>query len=448
MVGLGRIGRSVRRVMARVVRGVLPRTITSLLLVTALSLGTAGCSGSGTPKAKAAPETNAVPVTQAFDLKAFCASVRVRCQQVRSRWAVVYPTRRDKRRGILLWDAGGPGFRPLDEGAVRAALPGWTQGFDVVSFPERWTSVKVGRPCLLDLRPSIPNDRNPRCPWSRFSETVDDYEELLNEFESINGQLSGVYAASFGAVRALPAIQSVTDRGGFAIVESPAPWPSMAGAQILRARIAAARRAIVSTPSCRRAECRRRTRLVEQILGGRVRAIDPGDFELAMLGMAYDLEGNERFLDHFWSRSGRIGRAELVSLRRVGLGFSLVTGRGIPREERAGYLAATCSMYRGWSPEPRSALEKMHRSCDAVESNGYRKWAYSAQLSRGRSRSVLLLLNRSDPVVPFRLQRFWSESAGVEPMYLLSERGHVSMPDRLDGRVSRWVDQRLRAGAM
>lgn len=378
-------------------------------------------------------------VVRDFDLVQFCASKRLRCEQLGgAQTAVVYPAPGARARGYLLWDPGGPGTVPLDAGATRASLPGWSRDYHLVAFAEAWTGIPVGDQCLESLGLSRAARSVGGCSWSSLVVDVDEYRGAVDEFERRVGPLVGVFASSFGAIRALPAIRQVTSRGGFAVVESPAPWPDVSGTEIVQARVQSARRAVVGTPPCVAVECAERNRLVDRALRGELSGVDGDDFEFAMLGMAAALSGNARFLADFWTHDGEIGRAGQVSIRRVASQLSLVTGMGSAKPERVGYLAGACSTYQRWGAAP-SAFARLHSACATVPSNGYRTWAETWSFPKASGRRILVVVNQQDPVVPARFQKSWAARTGARLTLQFAEAGHVPMPSAMARRVGVWL---------
>lgn len=352
---------------------------------------------------------------------------------------MIYPTRREHSDGYLLWDAGGPGTSPLDPGASRAALPTWTTGFDLVVLAEPWTETEVSARCLAELAAESRRDPD-HCPWRRLVTDVHEYARALVSFEKQEGSLNGVYAASYGAVRALPAVQRVTARGGFAVIESPAPPLGTSATTIVRSRLEAAERAIVWTSACARSECARRYQILGQLLRGDDQ-VDPDDVQLALLGMSYSPQENEAFLRNLWRHGGKVDRVGAVSLRQVASRVALVTGAGTALHERVGYLAGTCSMYSHW-PAGTSAFARMHRACATISPNGYDSWADHHRIGTQARKNIALVVNRRDPVVPWALQRLWRADSVPANVFTFARPGHVTMPESVAAEVGAWLDQR------
>ncbi|WP_206282679.1 hypothetical protein, partial [Streptomyces barkulensis] len=88
-----------------------------------------------------------------------CADETVRCHLLPTGvWAVIYappgedgaPTARTpgERDGLVLWDPGGPGLRPLDAVSARSLLPSWLRHRAVATFVEPWAVHGVSAECL------------------------------------------------------------------------------------------------------------------------------------------------------------------------------------------------------------------------------------------------------------------------------------------------------------
>lgn len=369
-----------------------------------------------------------------FVLDDFCESAKLRCLELdHDVTSVRYPTRQEHRQGVLLWDAGGPGGVPLDGDAMRAALPAWTRGYDVVALTEPWVTTPISARCLRELRNDVAS-RAPGCPWSRLVLDLAEYREILDFLESEIGPLAGVLAESFGAVRALPAIERVLRRGGFAVVASPAPWLDEDGTRIVEQRNTAARSAVVARLPC---GCDSSERIVDRVLSGAVTGLSRDQAELAVLGMAASIEDNGPFLSKLAQNDGHVDRVRAASLRRVAARFALTTGAGTPVRAHVGYLAGVCSMYGGWAGST-GAFGRMHRWCEQIRSAQYREeYAVTDHVPGGGS--MYLALNRADPVVPWALQARWRQIAPEAKINFFEVPAHVSPPATVQADLAAWV---------
>lgn len=412
--------------------GVGIAAVTALLTLGVLAIGVLSRGGAEPVRTRGVA---AIPDAE-FVLADFCRSKKLRCLELdHDVTAVVHPTSQEHRKGLLLWDAGGPGGVPLDAGATRATLPGWTRAYDIVTLTEPWVSTPLDADCLLDLRIDG-GSRMPRCPWSRLVLDVAEYREVLDSLEAEVAPLAGVLTESFGAVRALPAIERVVGRGGFAVVASPSPWPDEGGARILGQRLAAARNALIATTPCPSGGCGSRQQTLQRLLAGEVPGVSREQAELAVLGMAANLEDNARFLAELWADGGQVTRAGAASLRRVAARFALSTGAGTPLPAHVGYLAGVCSTYSGWTGST-GAFAAMHRWCDQVPRAGY---GFGSRLAPPSATGrVYLALNRADPVVPWVFQSRWRRLAPAARVRVFETTGHVSPPEAVQADLAAWV---------
>lgn len=217
-----------------------------------------------------------------------CADKAVRCNLLSTGiWAVIYPpTRRDgshesatggrvERDGLVLWDPGGPGLRPVDAGNARALLPSWLDNRTVATFVEPWVVHKVTSNCLNTVAKvsaggdlsdrqmkNWPDEFRTSCDIDLYRLDREEYEESFKELRRKEGEISGIYAQSFGAVRATAVMPELMRTGGWAVLDAATPPPSTPATTLMVKRSLAVEEGLQGIMGCNNSdappECRKK----------------------------------------------------------------------------------------------------------------------------------------------------------------------------------------------
>jgi hypothetical protein len=409
------------------------------------------------------------------------ATGSLRCHRLSTGiWAVVYPPVEAPPKGgaeLVLWDAGGPGLRPLDAAAARRSLPAWLRDRTVVALVEPWVTNPVPAACLKTVEETAAGDpvrHERRVDWSlqyqkdcsldKFRLDPREYAESFRELQAEEGVFRGVYAQSFGAVRATGVFPDLARNDGWAVLEAPAAPPGTTAPAWLSDRAAAVTKGLLPLTECgadagaaasapdgpaaRGCALRLHALLVDMGAGpGRRTGPNADDYArmTGLLSLSADLHGNASRLEGLLAAWPKLSDADQDLLDQGSLDFTRRHGDGQVQAEFVGYLANVCPAYRGWghgtgAPADKpiaAALTRMHHPCSAAPApvDGTR-WTLPEPADTPR---LLLAANTEDPVTTPAAARAWRTAYPAVPYVPYRYGGHIKAPDDVDARIARWV---------
>lgn len=406
------------------------------------------------------------------------ATEHLRCHRLSTGiWAVVYPPVEAPPKGgseLVLWDAGGPGIRPLDAATARRSLPAWLRDRTVVALVEPWVTNPVPAACLKTVEETAAGDaisdawredwsrRYQRdCPLDEFRLDSREYTESFHELQGEEGEFRGVYAQSFGAVRATGVFPDLARNDGWAVLDAPAPPPGTTAPALLSDRAAAVKKGLLPLTACgsapptaphdpAAASCEQRLHALLVDMGaGAQRPMGPNADDYArmtgLLSLSADLHGNASRLKGLLAAWPELPVADQDLLDQGSFHFTRRYGDGQVLGEFVGYLANVCPAYPGWghgtgAPADKpvaAALTRMHYPCSAAPAPvGGTDWVLPKPADTPR---LLLAVNAEDPVTPPSAARAWRTAYPSAEYVQYRYGGHVQAPDAADARIARWV---------
>lgn len=250
--------------------------------------------------------------------------------------------------------------------------------------------------------------------------------------------MTGAYVSSFGSVRSLTATNRILGRGGFAVLEAPAPAPDTAGRTVLDVRRKLSLEALTKVPVCRTSACRSaRQRALQTYLSGSQNV--PADTALfSALSIAANAATNEDVLGTIWA--GDLPRATRTALKQAAASYALRGAKGAATPALVGYLGQLCSAYEAW-PTAGDALDRMHRPCQRVAAEAAYMGAWQDFID-SQSGQVILVANPTDPVSSGAWQERWNRGAAADKVYTFRQLAHTSMPSAISKRIRRDIASR------
>lgn len=340
------------------------------------------------------------------------------------------------KRGLVLWDPGGPGITlPGPETPMSLLVPGALLDFDVMFAVEPWVLEGPSSDCLAQAAGSAPDSS---CDLSTMAtDAAAVARSVHNISRSLGRPVEGMYLESFGAAR-LETLLGDSDLGArWVVMESPAPPRGTSVVALFSARSSSIENRIFGPcdgERCQAMKARFRrswsSETGEAGTSGR-------ELSLGLLALATDEESNREHVDAVSVdlRSGLIGTDNARMLRRLGRQFEL-RGPRLVRPQLFGIWADVCPAYSGWEQlQSRSeplvkALAWLYRGCLVT--------GESSPTTKGRiGTPVLLLAGSSDYVVPRSFQRAWIERAGS--VDVITFNGHLNTSRDVADRAERWI---------
>ncbi|SFL23307.1 alpha/beta hydrolase [Streptomyces pini] len=406
-----------------------------------------------------------------------CAEESVRCHLLSTGvWTVIYtppgeegaPVIRTsgERGGLVLWDPGRPGLRPLDAVSARSLLPSWLRHRAVATFIEPWAVHGVSAECLETVTDvstggelsewqtkNWSDDFRNSCDMDLYSLDRAEYQESFKELVEKEGEISGVYAQSFGAVRATAVMPELERAGGWVVMDAPAPPPGTSATTLMVERSLAVEAGLQDVMECDESDaasdCRKELHRTLRDMGydGTQTGLADGAEEYermtALFSLSRDLGKNAEPLREIlisWPDIGKAGKGVVESSSRS---YTRRDRDGQVLPEFVGYLANVCTAYRGWgvgagSPERNplgAALSGMHRPCSVMPAGADSTWTMPDKKETPR---LLLLVNPLDPVNPPHAAEAWAEKYPDADRLDYRYPGHTKAPEELDGEVSAW----------
>ncbi|WCN00990.1 alpha/beta hydrolase [Streptomyces sp. M92] len=409
-----------------------------------------------------------------------CADRTVRCHLLSTGvWAVVYTSpERDasnatlaptpeERDGLVLWDPGGPGLRPLDAGTVRAILPSWLRGRTVATFVEPWVVHKVGPECLKSVEnvsaggelsesqtKSWPDEFSSSCDVDLYRLDRAEYEESFRELGDKEGEISGVYAQSFGAVRGTSVMSELERTGGWMVMDAPAPPPGTPATTLMVERSTAVEEGLQRIMGCHKSDalpdCEKELHQTLRDMGdgdtpvGLAGGTEEYERMTALFSLSHDLESNAEPLREILTNWPKLTEADQEIIGKASYSYTRRYGDGQVLPEFVGYLANVCTAYEGWGAGAGSqernplgaALSRIHYPCAVMPGSKDSRWATP---DAGESPRLLLISNSMDPITPPRAAESWGDKYPDADLLEYEYSGHVKAPEELDEEISAWI---------
>ncbi|MFE2743762.1 alpha/beta hydrolase [Streptomyces scopuliridis] len=359
----------------------------------------------------------------------------------------------------MLWDAGGPGIPPSDSKTLRATLPNWLAGYDIGVVVEPWVTRKIAGECLDVARTvssGAPLGDEPLpevarvCDFSNLAFTEESYSAAVHSLEDAEGEeLSGVYAYSFGAVRATALMGGEFKSDPWFVLDAPAPIPGTHATTVLGERSVAMQRAIgLTVGECKEwsSQCDKAVAEALKSLGSSPGSQEgPGEQEFeamtGLLAMESDLEKNEPFISRILESGGQVPAEFRQTLKKASYSFTRRFGEGQVLPELVGYWANVCTAYAGWghgtgspSKDPLGySMARFHGAC--VSTGGRVDWA----MPEKPAKNILIAVNEQDPVTPRTAGESWRQALPEAEQIDYTHLGHTVLPPEHEEDVNRWL---------
>ncbi|MBN3931068.1 alpha/beta hydrolase [Streptomyces verrucosisporus] len=351
--------------------------------------------------------------------------------------------------------------------AARSLLPSWLRHRAVATFVEPWAVHGVGTECLEIVTgvskggelsewqtKNWPEGFRNSCDMDLYRLDRAEYHKSFKELVEKEGKISGVYAQSFGAVRATAVMPELERAGGWAVMDAPAPPPGTFATTLMVGRSLTVEAGLQDVMECDESDaasdCRQKLHRTLRDMGydGTQTGLADGAEEYermtALFSLSRDLGKNAEPLREIlanWPDIGKAGKGVVESDSRS---YTRRDRDGQVLPEFVGYLANVCTAYPGWgvgagSPERNplgAALSGMHRPCSVMSAGADSTWTMPDAEEAPR---LLLLVNSLDPVNPPYAAEARAEKYPDADRLGYRYPGHTKAPEELDGEVSAWV---------
>ncbi|MER7700352.1 MULTISPECIES: alpha/beta hydrolase [unclassified Streptomyces] len=411
-----------------------------------------------------------------------CAGKTVRCHLLSTGiWAVVYaPLQSEKeshssagpmveeRDGLVFWDPGGPGLTPLDLGLTRSLLPSWLKNTTVAMFVEPWAVHEVSPDCLRSLASvsaggelsdqqvmEWPDQFKDSCDLDLYRLDGVEYEKSFKELSRREGKISGVYAQSFGAVRASAVMPELKRTGGWAIMDAPAPPPGTRATTLMVERSLALEEGLQDVMGCTSsdapADCRQELHRTLREMGsdtttptGLAGGVEEYERMTALFSLSNNMESNKKPLREILTNWPKLSATDREVIKSGSYAFTRRHGDSQVLPDFVGYLANLCPAYKGWGAGAGSrernplgaALSRMHYACSVMPGDEDSAWKLPEPKE---APSLLLLENSHDPVTPPGAVRVWRKHYPGADHLAYEYLGHTKAPEKLSEEISAWV---------
>jgi hypothetical protein len=409
-----------------------------------------------------------------------CDDKAVRCHLLSTGiWAVIYPpTHRDgphasatstraERDGLVLWDPGGPGLRPLDAGIARALLPSWLHNRTVVTFVEPWAVHKVSPECLETVTnvsaggdlsdwqvKNWPDEFRTSCDVDLYRLDREEYEASFKELRKKEGEISGIYAQSFGAVRATAVMPELERTGGWAVLDTAAPPPSTPATTLMVKRSLAVEQGLQDIMGCNDSDapsdCRKELHQTLRGMGnddtpaGHSGGIEAYKRMTALFSLSHDLKSIAKPIREILTNWPELSEVDEDIIESASFAYTQRYGDGQVLPEFVGYIANVCTAYEGWGVGAGSrernplgaALSRMHYPCSVLPGSEASTWTVPDAKEAPR---LLLIANPMDPVTPPHAAESWAKQYPDADRLEYEYSGHTKAPENLDEEISTWV---------
>ncbi|WP_158238997.1 alpha/beta hydrolase [Streptomyces barkulensis] len=412
-----------------------------------------------------------------------CAGKTVRCHLLSTGiWAVIYAplpeteaphasaTLRSKEQdGLVFWDPGGPGISPLEVGITRSLLPSWLKNETVAMFVEPWVVHEVDPDCLNVLTKvsgggELPEQQVKEWP-GQFRESCDldlhrldraEYEKSFRELRQKEGRIAGIYAQSFGAVRASAVMPELKRTGGWAVMDAPAPPPGTHATTLMVERSLAVEEGLQDVMGCTgddaAADCRKSLHRTLREMGsdsttptGLGGGVEQYERMTALFSLSNNMESNRKPLREILTNWPELSATDQEVIKSGSYAFTRRHGDGQVLPDFVGYIANICPAYDGWGAGAGSqernplgaAMARMHYACSAMPSDAEGS-AWTLPEAEDMP-SLLLLENPQDPVTPQSAADAWGKNYPDADRFEYEYLGHTKAPDKLSPKISAWL---------
>lgn len=411
-----------------------------------------------------------------------CTDKTVRCHLLSTGiWAVVYAPlkgaeepnssagpRSEERDGLVFWDPGVPGPTPLDAGIARSLLPSWLKNATVAMFVEPWAVHEVSPKCLRSLATiSAGGDLSDRqvMEWpDQFRDSCDvapyridaaEYEKSFTELSKKERRVSGVYAQSFGAVRASAVMAELKWTGGWAIMDAPAPPPGTHATTLMVERSLALEEGLQDIMGCTSSDassdCRKELHRTLREMGsdrttptGLAGGVEEYERMTALFSLSSNMESNKKPLREIFTNWPKLSATDQEVIKSESYAFTRRHGDSQVLPDFVGYLANLCPAYSGWGAGAGSrernplgaALSRMHYACSVLPRSEDSAWTLPEAED---APSLLLLENSDDPVTPPSAASLWGNKYPAADHVEYEHLGHTKAPEKLSEEISAWV---------
>lgn len=391
------------------------------------------------PRASSDPTENVSDESLANPLELCGSDGVVECVSIRKdRVAVIYRAngRRGDSSGIVLWNPGGPGLTPPPTGVREVGLPAAFSNYDLLYLVEPWNVETPSGDCLDDS-----GRRGYNCDYSQLSWDSADVEAVIDKAEKVvHAPLVGAYGTSFGATAVAPLVDELASKGGWVVLENPAPPAGTSIDMIVNARAEAVKRFVAQWGGCdAEAACFEERMASISTWSTHAKATGQSrDFDLGLVALSTDPGSNSKFLDGLVERIDHglaLTAGQQRALRRAGARFQL-RGSGVTVQPAlVGLWAGTCIAYgeAGDSVEPGIAqsLAHLYRGCRDRRANRVDV--------RSSTSNVLIIHGKDDTVVPIELQKVW-ETNMPNATSVVVEGNHFRESGEISSVIGGWLE--------
>jgi hypothetical protein len=410
-----------------------------------------------------------------------CADETVRCHLLSTGiWAVIYPpapgaqphasatSKRAERDGLVLWDPGGPGLRPLDAGIARALLPSWLHNRTVATLVEPWAVHKVSPECLKTVTSvsaggvlsdsqmkNWPDEFDASCDIDLYRLDRKEYEESFKALRKEEGEISGIYAQSFGAVRATSVMPELKRTGGWVVMDAPAPPPGTPAPTLMIERSRAVEEGLQKIMGCNNSdapiECRNELHQTLRDMGdddatpaGLAGGIEEYGRMTALFSLSHDLERHAKPVREILTNWPELSKTDEEIIESASYSYTHRYGDGQVLPEFVGYIGNVCTAYHGWGVGPGSrednplgaSLRRMHYPCQLLPGSADSTWKVPDAKDAPR---LLILANTTDPVTPPHAAKAWGEQCPDADRLEYEYSGHAKAPKKSAKQISTWI---------
>ncbi len=411
-----------------------------------------------------------------------CAGKTVRCHLLSTGiWAVVYAPLQgagasqasagpmpEQRDGLVFWGPGGPGLSPLDVGIARSLLPSWLKNATVAMLVEPWSVHEVSPRCLKSLAnvsaggelsdqqvKDWPDQFKDSCDADLYRLDRTEYEKSFKELGRKEGSISGIYAQSFGAVRASAVMPELKRTGGWAVMDAPAPPPGTHATTLMSERSLALEEGLQDIMGCTSSDasthCQKDLHRKLREMGsdittstGLAGGAEEYDRMTALFSLSNNMESNAKPLRGILTNWPKLSTIDQEVINSGSYAFTRRHGDNHVLPDFAGYIANLCPAYNGWGVGAGSqeknplgaALSRMHYACSVMPGDEDSSW----KLPEAKDApSLLLLENSRDPVTPPSAASAWAKKYPDADRLRYEYLGHTKAPEKLGEDIFAWV---------
>ena len=427
----------------------------------AMTLLLTGCDARADEKAP--PAQPAPAATVAGNPAPFCRIEGVKCGTadaagVPVEYGIIPAQQQDvagqvSSRGLLLVEAGGPGFDLYDRADKSfLTLPAPLQRFDLLLLREPWARTEPAGACRQALRvlgqrlsdATDPPVGSVTAACTMRTWDARSYVAAVNAVVAAERPVTGILGQSYGALPAAAAAREWPD--AWLVLNAPIAPVGSSAWQLMQGR----QKALTAALDASYATVCKRLRLDCSVRGSAVAAravnsmaathsspsrsapLRTGDLQLAIMAAAYELGVNQTWLWKTVATPGDRSEKDWLTLGRLADQLSQRSGGdGAVSPRLAAYFSGICSSYTGWRTigardrQLHLLLRAIVRQCAEAD---HRQSAWNVeQAAPKRSGPVCLLVNTADPVVEARAARAWIAVFPGTRVRTYSYLGHLSL---------------------